>query len=55
MRTPTYKAPLNGIFASDDERFAAVKSILRANLQEHNLKYWLFTFTANIVFQYGMH
>ena len=31
-------AKVNGNFASDAERYAAVKSILRANLQEHNLK-----------------
>ena len=29
---------VNGNFASDAHRYAAVKSILRANLQEHNLK-----------------
>ena len=31
-------AKVNGNFASDTHRYAAVKSILRANLQEHNLK-----------------
>ena len=31
-------AKVNGNFASDAHRYAAVKSILRANLQEHNLK-----------------
>ena len=31
-------AKLNGNFPSDAHRYAAVKSILRANLQEYNLK-----------------
>ena len=31
-------AKVNGNFASDAHRYATVKSILRANLQEHNLK-----------------
>ena len=31
-------AKVNENFASDAHRYAAVKSILRANLQEHNLK-----------------
>ena len=31
-------AKVNGNFASDAHFYAAVKSILRANLQEHNLK-----------------
>ena len=35
--TPTF-AMVNGNFASEDHRYAAVKSILKANLQEHTLK-----------------
>ena len=35
--TPTF-AVVNGNFASEDHRYAAVKSILKANLQEHTLK-----------------
>ena len=35
--TPTF-AMVNGNFASEDHRYAAVKSILKANLKEHTLK-----------------
>ena len=34
--TPTF-AIVNGNFASEDHRYAAVKSILKTNLQEHSL------------------
>ena len=33
-------AKVNGNFASDAHSYAAVKSILKVNLQEHNLKLW---------------
>ena len=35
--TPTF-AKVNGNFASDAESYAAEKSILKANLQEHSFK-----------------
>ena len=40
IRLPLIKAHaiVNGNLASDAEQYAAVKSILRTNLQEHNLK-----------------